>query len=97
MTQLTLGMVRNTDPDTSKRAAAVHVESGRRVTNASVILDHVRSSAGLTAAELGQRTDLGQHECNRRLSELRRIGLVEMRLPRTCSVKHTQCGTWWPG
>ena len=82
------------DPETS-RIAEAGMNQGKRFTNQAALSAAVKDSPGLTAAELGIRTGLGQHECSRRLSELTGI-TVRKGDRRQCQIKGTSMVTWWP-
>ena len=87
---------RNTDPDTSFRAALAVEESGRAATQRGLCLVAVLRRPGLTAAEIAAFIGLERHVPSRRLPELERACLVEKGPPRTCSVQGTKSLTWWP-
>jgi len=69
-----LPLFRKTDPPTSKAAA---VESrGARTGQAAAVLEALRQGpAGQT--EIGQRCGLLPHQANKRLADLKRLGLAE--------------------
>lgn len=85
---------RNSDPPSSRSAAKDHERSGRAGTHRAIISEFVRENPGLTGAEIGERTGLGQFEAMRRLSDLRHSGLVEQGEPRVCKIKGTKMVTW---
>lgn len=87
---------RATDPLTSRDAAERHEAIGAASCNRDRLLVEVCRGPGRTAAELCQRLDgIDPWESNRRLADLRNLGLVESRDPRACGVKGSKCMTWW--
>lgn len=86
---------RRSNPETSREAAERHEASGRRASNQQTILRALRAHQGRTAAELGEATGLGQHECARRLPELLRSGAVQVGPARCCTVKGSRQRTWF--
>lgn len=87
---------RNTDPATSRDAAAELVASGRQALQQQEVLAAVRARPGLTSAELAQASDLDRYAVARRLPELERRGLVRRDGPRPCAVMSRMALTWWP-
>lgn len=85
---------RRTDPVTSREAAdkaEAFAESHHRMILRAVVRD-----PGRTACEIAKEIGLDQFVISRRLPELRRDELVENGLPRRCSVKGSNQGTWMP-
>ena len=82
------------DPETS-RIAEASMNEGKRFTHQRLLTTWVKDNPGHTAAEMGQLTGLGQHECARRLSEINDI-TVTRRDRRECQIKGTQMMTWYP-
>ena len=85
----------STDPESSRLAESMMNRTGKRFNHQERLARMVRLQPGNTAAELGDLTALGQHECSRRLSELNGIW-VERGARRKCAVKGTQMVTWYP-
>lgn len=83
----------NGDPETSFLAEQRMNKSGKRKTHQDIITDFVRQHPKHTAAEIGDETGLGQHECSRRLSELKNI-TVEHSEKRRCRINGTPMMTW---
>ncbi len=75
--QLTFGMARATDPDTSHQAAVIAIRSA--ATNRELALAELAAvhPDGLTDFELADRTGVQQTSIGRRRGELRDAGLVE--------------------
>ena len=73
---MTTPIARTTDPWTSHAGAAEVTESGRRLTQAELCLDVVRTYPGLTAGEIGEITGLGHVPAQRRLSDLKADGKI---------------------
>ena len=82
------------DPETSFMAEA-EMNKGKRFRNQDILAAAVMMHEGMTAAELGEYTGLGQHEASRRLSELNGI-TVRHGPRRKCTVKGTNMITWHP-
>ena len=82
------------DPVTSY-IAEESMNKGKRFTNQKTLTATVKRRPGYTAAELGQITLLGQHECSRRLSVLNGI-TVKHGERRKCKIKGTSMMTWEP-
>ena len=61
---------RRNDPETSRMAERQITDSGKRQTHQRIIAAFVAGHPGHTAAEIGEKTGLGQHECAMRLSDL---------------------------
>lgn len=89
-------IARRSDVDTSHIAAEEHISSGRAASHAAAVLELVKSRPGLTAAEIGRITALGHVEAQRRLSDLKRDGLLEMGARVECPVTGSQMRTWLP-
>ena len=99
---------RNTDPDTSFRAALAVEESGRAATQRGMCLVIVLKAPGHTAAEIARMARLERHIPSRRLPELRTRCLVNNApngdkteagadaAKRICRVEGTRQMTWWP-
>jgi len=83
------------DPETSYIAESNINKSGKRFSNQKLITDFVKRHPGLTAAEIGHLTGLGQHECSRRLSELTNV-TVRRGNKFLCSIKGTLMMVWHP-
>ena len=88
-------LARNTDPESSHLAAEYMDASGKRSTNQKTILEYIGRNHGMTAAEIGAGTGLGQHEASRRLSEMAGRDVMRGGI-RKCSIKGTKMLTWWP-
>ena len=86
---------RRNDPETSRMAERQITDSGKRQTHQRIIAAFVAGHPGHTAAEIGEKTGLGQHECARRLAELKGISVVTGSV-RRCAVKGTRMMTWYP-
>ncbi len=82
------------DPSTSFEAEE-KMNQGKRFTHQAILSEMVEKQPGKTAAELGEITGLGQHECARRLSEINGV-TVERGDRRRCRVKGTMMMTWQP-
>ncbi len=89
-------MARSYDPGTSHEAAAQHVRSGMAATQAAKVLAAVKSHPGCTSAELAQLSGLERHAAARRLSDLRRNGLVIRGSRKACSATGARGVSWRP-
>jgi hypothetical protein len=79
------------DPETSRKAALEITRSGRRATDAELVLDAVRSLPGSTGTELYNAIDeLNLYGVRRRLTDLLARGQVRQGDVRGREV------TWWP-
>ena len=85
---------RSGDPWTSRAAEREHTDSGKRQTQAELVLEHARRSPGLTGTMLGLRTGLGQVPTVRRFNDLRQKGLVRQGEARK-GLHRTSEVTWW--
>lgn len=86
---------RRNDPATSYQAEQRMNITKKRVTHQRIISDFVESHPGFTAAEIGEKTGLGQHECSRRLPEIEGL-TVSRGDARKCRVNRTNMATWYP-
>ena len=86
---------RRDGPATSHAAERHMNESGKRKRHQDIIAEFVESHPGHTAAEIGEKTGLGQHECSRRLSEMDQL-IVQRGMQRRCEVKGSMMATWYP-
>lgn len=69
--------------------------TGKRFSHQKIVGDYVENYPGLTAAEIGDISGLGQHEASRRLPEL--VGIrVQRGVQRKCKIKGSMMVTWWP-
>ncbi len=84
------------DPPTSEAAAKLVEARGIASDHRRRCLAAVLRAPGSTAAEIAEATGLERHEPSRRLPELRKLGLVESRAARKCSVLGSRQITWWP-
>jgi Fic family protein len=65
------------DPDTSKAAERHVTESGSRSAHANIVRHELlKEPTGLTAPEIAERTELEEYQVRRRLTDLRKTGLV---------------------
>lgn len=88
---------RRTDPITSKLAAEEHRQSGRADAHCSIVLRVLQASAEpLTYREVFKRQGEIKEavEIERRLSDLRRQGLVKQEERRQCRISQRQAMTW---
>lgn len=73
---------------------AAHRHASKAQTNASIVLNAVMNHPEMTAAELGEITQLGHIETQRRLSDLCKLDKVRKRSSRKCTIKNTNMTTW---
>jgi hypothetical protein len=85
-------LARVSDPVTSHEAAERH--KLRANTNARRVFDAVVSFPDSTACELGEITALGHIEAQRRLSDLKRKGIVAQGEVKICNIKNSRMVTW---
>lgn len=90
-------IARRGDPITSAEAAAWITSSGFRDSQAGRVLEAVICWPRCTSAELARRAGLDRYVVARRLSELRRLGLIKQGPVSTCSVTGRHSLTWDPG
>jgi len=93
----TKASARRTDPATSHQAARKVEATGAAGEQRALCLKAVHEHPGSTAAEIATFLNIERHAPSRRLSELRRGGLVYNGEPRRCRVVGSRCMTWWPG
>ncbi|MAH46986.1 winged helix-turn-helix domain-containing protein [Candidatus Pacearchaeota archaeon] len=86
---------RRSDPGTSHVAAAEVEASGSAKAQRALCLQTVRSTPGLTAAEIAVVTGLERHAPSRRLPELRDCGLVCNGTARPCRATGRLSLTWY--
>lgn len=91
------------DPLTSKQAASKHVRSGKAGIHRGIVLRLVQSHPGRTAVELWRLADESdratlkeKQEVRRRLTDLKRDGLVVQGRPRPCTAAGSTMVTWNP-
>lgn len=87
------------DPATSAQAAAALVRSGAHGAQCQQVLEALRQMVrthgmAVTSAELARVSDLDRHMVAKRLSDLRRAGLVEQGPARLCAVGRRNAVTW---
>ena len=87
---------RNQNPDTSHQAFKRFAESGKLESHRDRVMRSVTSRPGKTAGELSEISDLSHVECQRRLSDLARDGMIYKQGKRKCSVKGSAMSLWWP-
>jgi predicted HTH transcriptional regulator len=80
------------DPCTSIEAARIHKE--RAFTNMEVVLSKVKEYPYRTAGELAVVCDLEKVETSRRLSDLKRQGVIVNGSSRKCTMRRTKMTTW---
>ncbi len=86
---------RNTDPNSSREAAAELKVSGRLDTHAMNVLCAVRQHNGCTSAELGKITRGDRVEFARRLPDLAKLKYVRQGKARKDGICRVACVTWW--
>ena len=69
---------RNTDPDTSKKAAEDLIDSGRMGQQRQTVFNLVVANPDSTSAELAEIGNLDRYTPSRRLSELVKLGLIKV-------------------
>lgn len=87
-------IARNTDANTSHRAAAEITASGKRATQQHVMLRGVQAHPGKTSAELAVICGVDRYVAARRLPELRDAELVSNGESRRCSRTGKAAMTW---
>jgi hypothetical protein len=93
----TLPLARNTDPATSKEAAASLAGSTQLGQAQLDALCLVRAYPGRTANELARAAGHGDpRKVNRRLIELKRVDLIEVRGSSVDAITHKRGLRWWP-
>ena len=95
-------IARSTDPETSKTAAAAQTESGKRASDAAILLELVKRYPGHTAAEYsyllkGRGVDWyhAARMPTKRLSDLLNRGSVRAGKPRLCRVTDRSARTYY--
>lgn len=84
------------DPITSHEAAEDITRSGRRATDATLVLTAVQKLPGSTSTELaGMIPDLTLYAVRRRLTDLHHADKVRQGEPKTRNGERKQV-TWWP-
>lgn len=89
---------RRSDPETSRDAGNLMIESGTLAEHERVALALVRLHPGRTGAELDRIAAAKKRQVSKRLAGLRRKGLVRRGggdESRTCQVNGNRCVTWW--
>lgn len=76
MEQLAMGLFRNSDPHTSRLAAQIVEESGRRSSHKWRIFEFVKKHPAHTSKEIAKALDLCRYAVARRLPDLENDGLV---------------------
>lgn len=84
----------NADPATSHEAAAFVERTGLAAKQAAQVAEAVKTTPGLTSAELAVRHGLDRHMVARRLPECERDGLVRRGTPRTCGATGHRAMVW---
>lgn len=84
----------NRDPWTSHAAGNAITNSGSRQTQMDRCLGIVLGSPGLVAGEIGELTGLGHVPAQRRLSDLKNLGLIIQGTAKQWQGKAQV--TWWP-
>jgi predicted transcriptional regulator len=85
---------RNSDPVSSKEAAADLVESGRQASQRMEVLVALKKHDRSTSRELATYAGLDLHMVGRRMTELARLGLVIQGEPRQCKVGNRLACEW---
>ena len=85
---------RDMDDDTSHEAAEWMNRSGKAARHCDLVLSALRDTPNSTAGEIGQLTELGHVEAQRRLSDLLKARRVVKGAKRRCSVKQTNMVMW---
>lgn len=68
-------------------AAEYMEKSGKATRHKARVIEFISKNQGSTGGEIGKGTGLGHAEAQRRISDLKRDGLVEYRGKRNCKVK----------
>ena len=84
---------RTHNPVTSHIAAEKMIASGKQETHMILVLRYLRDLPGQTAGQYGELTGLGHIEAQRRLSDLKREGLVFQGEAKLWN--GNKQGTWW--
>ena len=87
---------RNTDPNTSHKAARDVEAAGTATTQRDLCLSAVCRCPGSTAGEISAATGIDRHTVSKRLPELRERKCVRNGKSRKCRSHGTQMMTWWP-
>lgn len=89
-------LARRNDPPTSKAAAKALTQSGARDTAKRRVLQAVKDCAGrgVTSHELSSYSGIAHPTVHKRLPDLRRDGLVENGVTRTCTITGHSSLTW---
>lgn len=83
------------DPSSSREAAAKAEQTGMRKRHADRVERLVAENPGETACELAAKSDLGEYQIRRRLTDLLQAGRIVRGPQRKCSVKGTTMVTWF--
>ena len=75
---------RRTDPVTSQIAGDTMIDSGKIGKQRQIVFDLVKSHPDSTSAEIARYGNMDRHIPGRRLTELVRLGLVEITGRRSC-------------
>ena len=89
-------VARRTDPITSKTAAYKVERTGKASSDRVKLFKTVKERPGLTYGELAILAGVKDESAHKRLPELRAKGSIRNGEARICSVRHSECQTWWP-
>lgn len=86
---------RNTDPVTSHLAEQEVTKTGKRQTQAEIVLEAVRNYPGRTSFELTQYCPLNRYQIARRTADLETLGKIR-KGPEVLRMRKTPEVTWYP-
>ena len=89
-------LARTSDPQTSKLAADKLVKSGKQARQVDLVADAVARYPGLTYTELANKPGviLNLSQLSKRIPDAARMGLIESKKTRLCSVTGNDAATW---
>jgi len=88
-------IARNSDPETSKEAAASITKDGSRESQCQKILAVIQNQPGCIPGEIAQELGILTHQAIKRISDLENQGLVIPGKPRVWSGSKKKQRSWW--